>query len=103
MDENIFELNGFKEYLPLKIDITDKNTLIYNLILAYHFLRIDQVNKEKILIIITSPLVTMDMVTSGRKIRDQGSNFRHETRKSETAAVLCYYIKKYFLFIHLIV
>lgn len=46
MDENIFELNDFKEYLPLKIDITDKNTLIYNPTLAYHFLRIDRVNKD---------------------------------------------------------
>ena len=39
-------------------------------------------NKEKILIIITSPLVTMDMVTSGREIRDKGSNFRYETCKA---------------------
>lgn len=46
MDGNIFELNDFKEYLPLKIDITDKNTLIYNPTLAYHFLRIDRVNKD---------------------------------------------------------
>ena len=40
MDENIFELNDFKEYLPLKIDITDKNTLIYNPTLAPNTLKI---------------------------------------------------------------
>ena len=40
MDENIFELNDFKEYWPLKIDITDKNTLIYNPTLAPNTLKI---------------------------------------------------------------
>ena len=39
-------------------------------------------NKEKILFIVTNPLVTMEMVTSGSKIRDQGSNFRYETCKA---------------------
>ena len=48
-------------------------------------------NKEKILFIVTNPLVTMEMVTSGRKIRDQGSNFRYETCNSKAATVLCYY------------
>ena len=39
-------------------------------------------NKEKILPIVTSTIVTMKMVTIGRKIRDQGSNFRYETCKA---------------------
>ena len=39
-------------------------------------------NKEKILPIVTSTIVTMKMVTIGRKIRDRGSNFRYETCKA---------------------
>ena len=34
MTDNIIELKDFKDYLPLEIDITDKNTLIYNPTLA---------------------------------------------------------------------
>lgn len=40
MSDNIFELNDFKEYLPFKIDITDKNTLIYSPRLAPSILKI---------------------------------------------------------------
>ena len=51
-------------------------------------------NKEKILFIVTNPLVTMEMVTSGRKIRDQGSNFRYETCNSKAAtSPLLLYLK----------
>ena len=34
MTDSIIELKDFKDYLPLEIDITDKNTLIYNPTLA---------------------------------------------------------------------
>ncbi len=34
MTDNIIELKDFKDYLPLEIDITDKNILIYNPTLA---------------------------------------------------------------------
>ena len=39
-------------------------------------------NKEKILPIVTSTIVTMKIVTIGKEIRDQGSNFRYETCKA---------------------
>ena len=34
MSDNIFELKNFKEYLPLEVDISDKDYLHYKPILA---------------------------------------------------------------------
>ena len=86
--------------LPSFVTITKS---IFSFCFDHSFLRNAQVNKEKILPIVTNPIVTMVMVTIGREIRDRGSNFKHETCGSKAAAVLCYYIKKYFLFIYLLV
>lgn len=34
MSNNVFELINFKDYLPLDLDITDKNRLVYRPVLA---------------------------------------------------------------------
>lgn len=41
MSDNIFELKNFKEYLPLEVDISDKDCLRYKPVLAP-----TQLNKE---------------------------------------------------------
>ena len=79
--------------LPCLVTITKS---IFSFYFAHYFLRIDQVNKEKNTFHSNKPTSNHGMVTSGREIRDQGSNFRYETCESKSATVLCYYIKSIF-------